>query len=97
MSGGHYNYIQNKEPSELFNEVSEIEDMSEDALRFGYEDISKDLRRLTEYIKSSLIRVEVLSEQLHEVMKGLDYYQSCDIGKSSLDEIIEKYRKGGKT
>ena len=94
MSGGHYNYIQYKEPDELFALVSELEDMSDDALLLGYDDIAKDLRRLVEYIKSAKTRVEVLSSQLKEVMRGLDYYQSCDIGKESLDDIIEKYRKG---
>ena len=93
MSGGHYNYIQCKDTEDLFKEVSEIEDMSEDALAMGYEDISKDLRRLAEYIKSAKVRVEVLSKQLKKVMKALDYYQSCDIGKESLDKTIEEYRR----
>ena len=96
MSGGHYDYLYCKEPEELFKaeNLCELEDMTEDACNLGYEDISKDLARLLEYIKSARIRVEVLSKQLNKVMKGLEYYQSCDIGKDSLNKIIEDYRKG---
>lgn len=96
MSGGHYDYIYCKDSEELFKDenLCELEDMSEDALCLGYEDIAKDLTRLVEYIKSAKVRVSVLSNQLNKVMKGMEYYQSCDIGKDRLNEIVEEYRKG---
>ena len=95
MSGGSFNYLYCKEPADMMNEVTTIEDMSESCIRMGYADIAKDLTRLAEYIKSAYIRIEVLTEQLSEVMRAVEWYQSCDIGEESLAKAIEKYRTGG--
>ena len=94
MSGGSFGYLYCKEPEELFNQVGYIEDMSEIALKLGYEDIALDLTRLAEYIKSAKIRVTVLQEQLKEVMRSIEWYESADIGEDTLKEKFEKYRRG---
>ncbi len=93
MSGGSFNYLCYKTPEELFNCVSDIEDMRDIALKLNYEDIALDLTRLVEYIKSAKIRVSVLSGQLNKVMHSLEWYDSADIGKETLDKEIEKYRR----
>lgn len=92
MSGGFYDYLYCKEPEELFKELGNLEDMSEQLIRLNYLDVARDMRRLVEYIRSARIRVEVLSEQLKPVMKAVEWYESNDIGKDSLDKAIEKYR-----
>ena len=94
MSGGSYDYLYCKEPYELFNNVCYIEDMSETALKLGYEDIALDLTRLAEYIKSAKIRVTVLQEQLKEVMHDIEWYEDCDIGEDTLKKTFEEYRRG---
>ena len=95
MSGGSFNYLYCKDPEELFSNVEYIVDMSDLALKLGYEDIALDLTRLAEYIKSAKIRVTVLQGQLREVMHALEWYDCCDIGEDSLREHIEEYRQGG--
>ncbi len=92
MSGGSFDYLYCKEPGELFDRVEYIEDMSEIALRLGYEDIALDLTRLAEYIKSAKIRVTVLQEQLKEVMHSIEWYDSHDIGEDTLKKRFEEYR-----
>lgn len=94
MSGGSFDYLYCKEPEELFNRVGYIEDMSEIALKLGYRDIALDLTRMAEYIKSAKIRVTVLQEQLKEVMRSIEYYESADIGEDTLKERFEEYRQG---
>lgn len=94
MSGGSFDYLYCKEPEELFNRVEYIEDMSEIALKLGYRDIALDLTRLAEYIKSAKIRVTVLQEQLKEVMRSIEWYESADIGEDTLKERFEEYRQG---
>ena len=94
MSGGSFDYLYCREPEELFERVGYIEDMSEIALRLGYEDIALDLTRLAEYIKSARIRVTVLQEQLKEVMHSIEWYESCDIGEDTLKKRFEEYRCG---
>lgn len=94
MSGGSYCYLYCKEPEELFSRVEYIQDMSDAALKLGYEDIALDLARLAEYIKSAKIRVTVLQRQLKNVMHDIEWYESCDIGKDTLIKTFEEYRRG---
>lgn len=96
MSGGSYDYLYCKEAEELMSCVSYLEDMTETLIKEGYEDVALDMARLTEYIKSANIRISVLSKQLRDVMKAVEWYESCDIGKDSLKKRIEEYRRGGK-
>lgn len=67
MSGGSLDYLYSKEPEELFNHLSKIEDVEDECRKHNYEDIARDCRRLIEYIKSAYIRIEVLSKQLKDV------------------------------
>jgi hypothetical protein len=94
MSGGSYNYLYCKGASYLLDNVGYLEEMGEVLLKEGYEDVALDMFRLVEYIKSAKIRIDVLSTQLSDVMKAVEWYESCDIGKNSLKESIEKYRRG---
>lgn len=94
MSGGSYNYLFCKEASYLLDNVGDLEDMSEILIKEGYEDVALDMCRLVEYIKSAKIRIDVLSHQLSGVMKAVEWYDSCDIGKDTLKERIEEYRRG---
>ncbi len=48
MSGGSYGYLYCKECNELFayHNIRTLEEMESRFLELGYEDVSKDLRRL---------------------------------------------------
>lgn len=95
MSGGSYDYLYCKDASELFNEVGNLELMCNFLVINNYHDVALDMRRLIEYIKTSENRITVLSEQLRDVMKAVEYYESCDYGRDDLERYIENYRKGG--
>lgn len=96
MSGGSFDYLFCKEHHELFltHNIQELEDMETELIKLGYDDVAKDFRRLIEYIKSARNRVDVLVEMLEPIMHDIEWYCSCDIGKNTLAETIEKYRKG---
>ncbi|MBP5413663.1 MAG: hypothetical protein ILN61_00225 [Lachnospiraceae bacterium] len=93
MSGGSFNYLYCKEVTDLMNSASDLEEMSEILTREGYEDVARDMRRLIEYIKSAQIRIGVLAEQLRDIMKAVEWYEDCDIGKETLNTKIEAYRQ----
>jgi hypothetical protein len=97
VSGGSYDYLYCKEAQELFNPyyTGLIDDMADVLLSMGYEDIARDMRRLSEYIKAAYNRVDVLSEKLKDVMRSVEWYESCDFGEDTLKEHLEDYRKGG--
>jgi hypothetical protein len=94
MSGGSYDYLYCKDTEELFSKAIDIEDMAETLEKLNYLDVARDMRRLSEYIRSACNRVEVLSEQLKPIMKAVEYYEDCDISAEGLGEAVEKYRKG---
>ena len=41
MSGGSFNYLCYKDTEDLFNRISDLEDMRESLIKYGYEDIAK--------------------------------------------------------
>lgn len=94
MSGGSYDYLFCKEPCDLFeySNVRTLEEMESRFLELGYDDVAKDFRRLIEYIKSANNRVEVLGNQLNDMMHDIEWYDSGDIGESTLAERVEAYR-----
>ena len=94
MSGGSYDYLYCKDTEELFSKAVDIEDMAETLEKLNYLDVARDMRRLSEYIRSACNRVEVLSEQLKPIMKAVEYYEDSDISAEGLGEAVEKYRKG---
>lgn len=94
MSGGSYDYLYCEETENLFNKAHYIEDMAETLMKMGYEDVARDMFRLSEYIRSAYIRVDVLSEQLRPIMKAVEWYESNDIGADGLQKAVEKYRNG---
>lgn len=97
MSGGSYNYLYCKDTEEMFSRAVDIEDMAETLEKLNYLDVARDMRRLSEYIRSACNRVEVLSEQLKPIMRAVEYYEDCDISVEGLNKEIEKYRKGGES
>ena len=96
MSGGSHNYLCYAEVQDLLSgtRIADMEDMEQRLIQLGYVDVAKDVRRLIEYCKSAEIRIGVLFEQLDEVFRAVEWYDSADIGKDSLIKRLEEYRKG---
>lgn len=95
MSGGSYDYLYCKEVEELFREIGYIDDMSDKLEKMDYLDVARDMRRLSEYIKTAYNRIDVLAEQLRPIMKAVEWYSSCDYGLEDVEKAIAKYRSGG--
>ena len=96
MSGGSFNYLcYTHEAEEIMGRVDELEGMREYLIKYGYEDIAKDTQRLIEYIKSSKIVIETLNDMLSDVFHAVEWYESGDYGKDTMEKEFEKYRKKG--
>lgn len=93
MSGGSFNYLCYKGTEDLFNQISDLEDMRESLIKYGYEDIAKDTQRLIEYIKSAKCTIDTLKEILEPVFHAVEWYESADYSKETMIEILEKYRR----
>lgn len=59
MSGGSYNYLYCKDTEEMFSKAVDIDDMAEALEKLNYLDVARDMRRLSEYIKSAVIIVRI--------------------------------------
>lgn len=94
MSGGSWNYLFCKDIDELMNGSSTelLQDMVDRLNSAGFEDVAKDTQRLVEYIKSASIRIETLFETLSPVFKAVEWFDSGDWGKETLNNEILKYR-----
>ena len=93
MSGGSYDYLYLKSVGELMQNVEYLEDMKNALIQAGFEDVALDMQRLVEFITSAKVQISVLSLQLRDVMKAVEWYDSHDIGKDTLTEEIEEYRR----
>lgn len=97
MSGGSWNYLCYKDIDELMNGSSTelLQDMVDRLNSAGFKDVAKDTQRLVEYIKSARIRIETLFEALSPVFKAVEWFDSGDWGKETLNNEILKYRNAG--
>lgn len=92
MSGGSLNYLYCKDPDELYDHLYDLERAEKYLLSEGYSDVAKDVRRLIEYVITSRNRIEILQENLKDIFKSIEWYQSRDSGKDSVERAIETYR-----
>lgn len=95
MSGGSWNYLYCKDVDELMNGSSTelLQDMVDRLNSAGFKDVAKDTQRLVEYIKSASIQIETLFEALSPVFKAVEWFDSGDWGKETLNNEVLKYRK----
>ena len=94
MSGGSHNYLCYAELPDVIGRTADMEQIEQTLIEKGYTDIAEDVRRLIEYCKSAQIRVGVLFTQLCGVFHDVEWYDSGDIGESSLINKLESYRNG---
>lgn len=92
MSGGSHNYLYNADMPEMIGRTEDMAEMEQRLIELGYTDIAKDVRRLIEYCISAQIRIGVLFAMLKGVFHDIEWYDSADIGESTLRERLEDYR-----
>ena len=95
MSGGSHNYLCFADMSEILGRTADMEDMESALISEGYIDIAMDVRRLIEYCRSAEVKIGVLFNQLKDVFHDIEWNHSGDVGKETLIDTLEKYRKGG--
>lgn len=93
MSGGSFNYLYCRDIDKLMNNTSDLEEMRDYLISYGYEDIAKDTQRLIEYIKSAECVIGTLKDMLEPVFHAVEWYESGDYGKEKMIEVLEKYRR----
>lgn len=77
----------------MFSKAIEFDEMAETLEKLNQIDVARDMRRLSEYIKSAYNRVDVLAAQLKPIMKAVEYYEDCDISEERLKATVEEYRR----
>lgn len=93
MSGGSLNYLYCKDIEDsLIEYIPEIEEVERYLLEKGYDDVSMDVRRLIEYLKTSYNRIYVLNKQLKPIFRAVELKMSADLGDDGVIRAIRKYR-----
>lgn len=95
MSGGSLDYLCYKDAYDLLyqHSIESMEEVEDELLERGYEDIAQDVRRLIEYCLTARNRITILKEQLNDVFHAVEWRRSADIGEDSLLKHLEDYRK----
>lgn len=94
MSGGSYDYLCFRtELSDIAQHERDIEDMRIALVKYGYTDIAEDAEELIKRIVSARIGIESLAQQLSDVFKAVEWYESYDYSKETMVKVLEDYRE----
>jgi hypothetical protein len=93
MSGGSYNYLCHKEANELENHLDDVESMRDRLIELGHLDIAQETESLILTIKAFKVRINARLSRLQDVWKEVEWYDSGDSGKDSVNEAVDKYRE----
>ena len=98
MSGGSFNYLCYKEPRELLEYQSAVEDMVSALERLGYaKDVAGETYTLLLLLRQFENRIEILKSRLEPVWHAMEWWQSSDIGETDFKDALQQYRNGGKS
>lgn len=90
MSGGSFNYICFKDDIEqLAANRSSIESMLEELERLGYHSAALETSMILDHFKEC----ERLVRNLEEIWQAVEWYISCDWGKSQVEKAYKKYQE----
>lgn len=95
MSGGSYNYLCWKDVNELSECLEELDLMSNRLIELGYADAGRETIELSQIIKQSQKRKEVIRERLEFVWHAIEWMDSHDSTITEVNDAIKIYRKGG--
>jgi len=93
MSGGSYNYLCYKDGFEIHEKKQELNDMRNRLIELGYLDAAKETESILLMLDSFEVRIQARIDRLKDVWRSVEWYDSCDCGKDSVDIAIEKYRE----
>jgi len=92
MSGGSYNYLCFKDSYEIISARKEIGEMRDRLIELGYLDAAKETESILLMLDSFEVRIQSRIDRLKFIWKSVEWFDSGDDGKDSVDEAVEKYR-----
>lgn len=91
MSGGSYEYLCHADSSDIgsWNRTENLKLMIERLKELGYDDVANE----SQSIFDDLARLDEKVKKLSDVWQSVEWVDSCDWGKESIDEAVKTYRK----
>ncbi len=93
MSGGSYNYLCYKEINDLIYDKSDLRNMVDRLIELGYKDVAKETESLILTIDSFEVRASARIDRLKDVWHSVEWYDSGDSGKESIEKSVNEYRE----
>ena len=93
MSGGHFDYIHAKEPSDLVHMLPQLAALVAHLSSVGYaEDVAIETAELLVSLKQEDARIKAKIERLAPVWKALDYWICCDSSEEDFKKALAVLR-----
>lgn len=93
MSGGSYNYLCHKDFENIFDSISDIEDMRDALVKKGYLAAAEETEQVLVTMQSARIQIQTRLDRLHDIWRAIEWWESCDIGDESLEEANKEYEQ----
>lgn len=93
MSGGSYDYLCFKDTDDLFNFRHQLHNMRDRLTDMGYMDAAKETESILLILDQVEVRLQARLDRLSPIWHAVEWYDSNDWGKESVEEAIKKYRE----
>lgn len=90
MSGGSYNYFCFGE-FEFKKDIDILLKIEKRFIELGYPEIAEKIKFLNDYIEKHIDVGNDVFKEYSDLLRSLEWYDSCDIGLSKLTEKIKEY------
>ena len=93
MSGGSYNYLCHCDAEDIFAKTKDIQDMASRLSELGYVDAATETESILLVRNNYVSRMQARLNRLTPIWKAVEWYDSGDWGKESIEEEVNKYRE----
>lgn len=97
MSGGSYNYLCYKGPSELLDSGhADLESMALRLAGLGYAtDAARETEKLLLILRQTEVQLAARINRLSAIWHAIEWWDSCDSGEDEVKFALEQYRQKG--
>ncbi len=92
MSGGSYNYLCYKDSDNINEAREEINQMRDRLTGLGFLDVAKETESVLLMLDSFEVRLQARLDRLNSVWRAVEWMDSGDSGKDSVEKAVNKYR-----